>query len=155
MIVCGTAGSGKTYLISAVKQVLGTQCVVTATTGIAAFSINCETLYSAAQLPMREYRELQGDSLQRLHFRLKGKSFLIVDEMSLIGHKMLLLDNQLSAGTGKADIPFGGMSVILMGDFGQLPPVGDRPMYVSGNGSVVSDHCHSLYLMFQSVIILD
>ena len=39
MIVCGTAGTGKTYLISAVKQVLGAQCVVTATTGIAAFTI--------------------------------------------------------------------------------------------------------------------
>jgi hypothetical protein len=42
-----------------------------------------------------------------------------------------------------------------MGDFGQLPPVGDKPMYVSGNGTVVSDHAHSLYLMFESVIILD
>ena len=156
MIVCGTAGTGKTYLISAVKQVLGAQCVVTATTGIAAFSINGETLHSAAQLLIREYRELQGDSLQRLQVRLEGKSFLIVDEMSMIGHKMLSsLDNRLRAGTGKVDIPFGGMSVILMGDFGQLPPVGDRPMYVPGNGSVVSDHCHSLYLMFQSVIILD
>ena len=94
MIVCGTAGTGKTYLISAVKQVLGTQCVVTATTGIAAFSIKGETLHSAAQLPIREYRELQGDSLQRLQLRLEGKSFLIVDEMSMIGHKMLSsLDN--------------------------------------------------------------
>jgi type IV secretory pathway VirB4 component len=33
MIVCGTAGTGKTYLISAAKQVLSTQCVVTASTG--------------------------------------------------------------------------------------------------------------------------
>ena len=106
MIVCGTAGTGKTYLISAVKQVLGTQCVVTATTGIAAFSIKGETLHSAAQLPIREYRELQGDSLQRLQLRLEGKSFLIVDEMSMIGHKMLSsLDNRLRAGTGKEDNP--------------------------------------------------
>ena len=149
MIVCGTAGTGKTYLISAVKQVLGAQCVVTATTGIAAFSINGETLHSAPQLPIREYREFQGDLLRRLQVRLEGKSFLIVDEMSMIGHKMLSsLDNRSCAGTGKVDIPFGGMSVILMGDFGQLPPVGDRPMYVPGNGSVVSDHCHSPYLMF-------
>ena len=42
-----------------------------------------------------------------------------------------------------------------MGDFGQLPPVGDKPMYVTGNGSVVSDHGHSLYLMSDSVIILE
>ena len=156
MIVCGTAGTGKTYLISATKQVLATQCVVTATTGIAAFSINGQTLHSAAQLPIREYRDLQGESLQRLQLRLEGKRFLIIDEMSMIGHKMLSwLDNRLRAGTGKEDIPFGGMSVILMGDFGQLPPVGDKPMYVSGNGTVVSDHGHSLYLMFESVIILD
>ena len=156
MIVSGTAGTGKTYLISAVKQVLGAHCIVTATTGIAAFSINGQTLHSAAQLPIREYRDLQGDSLQRLQLRLEGKRFLIVDEMSMIGHKMLSsLDNRLRAGTGNQDIPFGGMSVILMGDFGQLPPVGDKPMYVTGNGSVVSDHGHSLYLMFDSVIILE
>ncbi len=156
MIVSGTAGTGKTYLISAVKQVLGAHCIVTATTGIAAFSINGQTLHSAAQLPIREYRDLQGDSLQRLQLRLEGKRFLIVDEMLMIGHKMLSsLDNRLRAGTGNQDIPFGGMSVILMGDFGQLPPVGDKPMYVTGNGSVVSDHGHSLYLMFDSVIILE
>jgi hypothetical protein len=155
MIVSGTAGTGKTYLISAVKQVLGAQCIVTATTGIAAFSINGQTLHSTAQLPIREYKDLQGDSLQRLQLRLEGKRYLIVDEMSMIGHKMLSsLDNRLRAGTGKQDIPFGGMSVILMGDFGQLPPVGDKPMYVTGSGSVVSDHGHSLYLMFDSVIIL-
>ena len=76
--------------------------------------------------------------------------------MLMIGHKMLSwLDNRLRAGTGRQDIPFGGMSIILMGDFGQLPPVGDRPMYISGCGSVISDHGHSFYLMFHSVIILD
>jgi hypothetical protein len=156
MNVCGKAGTGKTYLISAAKQVLGTQCLVTTTIGIAAFSINGQTLHSAVQLPIREYRDFQGDSLQRLQLRLEGKRFLIIDEMSMIGHKMLSwLGNRLRAGTGIEDIPFGSMSVILMVDFGQLPPVGDKPMYVSGNGTVVSDHGHSLYLMFESVIILD
>ena len=150
MIVCGTAGTGKTFLIRAVKQVLGDQCIVTATTRIASFSNNGQTLHSAAQLPIREYRDLQGDSLQRLQLRLEGKRYLIVDEMSMIGHKMLSwLDNRLRTGTGRQDIPFGGMSIILMDDFGQLPPVGDRLMYISRSGSVIS------YLMFHSVIILD
>ena len=64
MIVWGTAGTGKKFLIRAVKQVRCHQCIVTATTGIALFGINCQTLHSAAQLPIREYRDLQGDSLQ-------------------------------------------------------------------------------------------
>ena len=42
-----------------------------------------------------------------------------------------------------------------MGDFGQLPPVGDRLMYIAGNGSVISDHGHSMYLPFDSVVILE
>ena len=156
MIVCGTAGTGKTYLISALKQVLGDKCLVTATTGIASFSINGQTLHSAAQLPIRDNRELQGESLQRLQLKLESKAYLIVDEMSMIGHKMLSwLDNRLRAGTGNQDKPFGGISIILLGDFGQLPPVGDRPLYVSGNGSTMSDHGHCLYLLFDTVVILD
>ena len=70
MIVCGTAGTGKTFLMRAVKQLLRDQCIVTATTGIASFSINGQTLHSAAQLPIREFRDLQGDLLQQLQLRL-------------------------------------------------------------------------------------
>ncbi len=135
------------------EPVHSAQCIVTATTGIAAFSINGQALHSAAQLPIREYWDLQDNLLQWLQSRLEGKRFLIVDDMLMIGHKMLSsLDNRLRAGTGKEDISFGGMSVILMGDFGQLPPVGDKPMYVTSNGSVVSDHGQSL---FDSLIILE
>ena len=86
MIVCGAAGTGKMYLINALKQVLGEKCLVTATTGIAAFSINDQTLHSAAQLPICDHRELQGESLQRLQLTLEGKAYLIVDEMSMISH---------------------------------------------------------------------
>ena len=156
MIVCGTAGTGKTYLINALKQVLCSQCMLTATTGIAAFNIGGQTLHSAAQLPIREYRDLQGDSLHRLQMKLDGKSYIIIDEMSMMGHRMLSwLDDRLRAGTGHQDKPFGGLSIILLGDFGQLPPVGDRPMYKAGSGSRASDHGHMLYSSFNTVVILD
>ena len=154
MIICGTAGTGKTYLINTLKQVLGEKCLVTATTGIAAFSINGQTLHSAAQLPISDHRK--GESLQHLQLKLEGKAYLIVDEMSMIGHKMLSwLDNRLRAGTGNQNKPFGGISVILLGDFGQLAPMGDRALYVSGNGSIISDHGHSLCRLFNTVVILD
>ena len=65
------------------------------------------------------------------------------------------LDNRLCAGTGNQNKPFGGISVILLGDFGQLPPVGDRALYISANGSIISDHGHSFYRLFNTVVILD
>ena len=43
----------------------------------------------------------------------------------------------------------------LVDDFGQLPPVGDKPMYTPGNGSIISEHAHNLYLMFENVVVLD
>ena len=113
------------YLINALKQVIGEKNIVTATTGIAAFNIHGQTLHSAPQLPIHDNKELQDESLQHVQLNLEGKEYLIVDEMSMIGHKMLLwLDNRLHAGTGFQGTPFGGMSIILFGDFGQLPPVG-------------------------------
>ena len=45
--------------------------------------------------------------------------------------------------------------MLIYGDFGQLPPVGDRALYVSGNGSIISDHGHSLYRLFNTVVIFD
>ena len=74
----------------------------------------------------------------------------------MIGHTMLLwIDDRLRAGTGFQDTSFGGTSITLLRDFGQLPPVGDRPLYVSGSGSVVSDDGYSLYSLFDTVVILD
>ena len=101
---------------------MGEKCsVVTATVGIAAFSINGQMLHSAAQLPIRDYIELQGESLQCQQLKLEGNAYLIVDEMSMIGQKMFsLLDNRLPAGTGNQNKPFGRISVILLDDFGQF-----------------------------------
>ena len=152
-----TAGTGKLYLINTLKQAKGQKCIVTATTKIAAFNIHGQTLHSADQLPICENRELQGESLQHLQLKLEGKDYLIVNEMSMIGNKMLSqLDNRLCAGTGFQDTPFGGMSITLLGDFGQLHLVHDHLLlYVSGSGSIVSDHDHSLYYLFDTVVILD
>ena len=147
MIICGSAGTGKTYLINALKQIIRGKCIVTATIEIAAFNIHEQTLHSAALLLIHEKKELQGESLQHLQLKLEGNEYLIVDEMSMIGHKMLsCLDNRLHAGTGFQDAPFGGMSITLFGDFGQLPLVGDRPLYVSGSRSIVSDYA-TVYIL--------
>lgn len=52
LIICGTAGTGKFYLINGIARALQNQCVLTATTGMAAFHICGQTLHSALQLPI-------------------------------------------------------------------------------------------------------
>lgn len=55
MIVCGTAGTGKSYLINAIAHALGSTCVLTGTTGMAAFHISGKMLHSALQLPIHSF----------------------------------------------------------------------------------------------------
>ena len=127
--VCTT---GKSYLIGAIAQLLNDHCILTGTTGMASFNICGNTLHSALQLPVHQSSqcELQGAALQRLQLRLKDKHYLIIDEMSMMGHKMLTwVDKRLRQASGKLDSLLGGFSVILLCNFGQLPPVGDRPLY--------------------------
>ena len=157
MIVSGTAGTGKSYLISAVAHLLGTHCMLTATTGMASFNICGKTLHSALKLPLQynNAQDLRGTSLQQLQLAVKDKSYLIIDEMSMMGQKMLAwIDKRLRQATGKLQCPFGGFSVLLFGDFGQLPPVGDRPMYASPSSNELSIHGHHIYRLFNTVVIL-
>ena len=157
MIISGTAGTGKSYLISAIAHVLKEECLLTGTTGMAGFNINGCTLHSALQLPVREQRnkELQGPSLQRLQMFLEGKHYILIDEMSMLGQRnMAWVDRRLRQATGKLAEPFGGISVILIGDFGQLPPVGDRPIYAAAPGSVLGDQGHTVYKLFDTVVLL-
>ena len=58
----------------------------------------------------------------------------------MMGKKMInMIDKRLRQASGKYDIPFGGFLIILVGDFQQLPPVGDKAIY--------EDDC----LLFQSI----
>ena len=80
---------------------------------------------------------------------------MIIDEMSMMGLRMMAwVDKHLRQATGQMDVPLGGMSVILFGDFGQLPPVGDRPLYCNAPSGSLGKHGHAIYQLFTTVIIL-
>ena len=157
MIVCGTAGTGKSFLVSAIAQTLGDTCMLTGTTGLAGFNICGSTLHSVLWLPIQHLNnsDLQGPSLARLQHRLTGKQYLIIDEMSMLGQRMMAwVDKRLRQATGHLDKPLGGISVILIGDFGQLPPVGDKPLYFQNPQHPIAQHGHSIYKLFDTVVIL-
>ena len=68
LILTGLAGSGKSYVINAIKTLLKDKCKVCAFFGIAAFNVKGKTLHSLLQLPIGGKRssELKGQALKRL-----------------------------------------------------------------------------------------
>ena len=67
IIVSGTAGTGKSYLIHCLRLLLNKQLCVTAPTGVAAFNVEGHTLHSIFALPTRgEFKELAGNHLHQV-----------------------------------------------------------------------------------------
>ena len=157
MILTGAAGCGKSFVINCIRQELGECCAVTSYFGIAAFSINGETLHSLLQLPIRNRKkaDLKGSALARLQERLSRISYIIIDEFSVIGQKMLgWIDRRCRQAKAREDMPFGGISVILVGDIAQLPPVIDKPLYHKNPLNQLEIAGFAVYNLFNLVIEL-
>ncbi|XP_067118944.1 ATP-dependent DNA helicase pif1-like [Centruroides vittatus] len=80
-----------------------------------------------------KFRFLNGEAAQRFQIEMKSLKF-IIDEMSMIGARMLYMREM----NLKKDEPFGGFFIYLFGDFHQLPPVKDTPLYSSVFYNVMS-----------------
>ena len=138
----GTAGCGKTYLIRAICQELrrlaheagkDNPIRVLAPSGVAAWNISGQTIHSALGLPannMGSLPPLSGSRLSSLQQQWKGTHFVIIDEKSMLGQRLLAKIDSRLRQLRPLDQPFGGYHMALIGDFAQLPPVGDRALYV-------------------------
>ena len=158
LIVIGEAGTGKSYLINAIRQLLGDKCAVTATTGKAAFNINGITIHSLLKLPVgaKGNKDLAGQSLIRLQERLSTIEYIIIDEYSMLGQTMLgWIDRRCKQASGLSDTLFGNKSVILCGDPAQLPPVADKPLYHSIPSNSIGEQGYLTHQMFDKVVKLN
>ena len=137
-----------------------------APTGTAAFLIGGETLHSMFRIPVQGLstkKELDSlkDGSEELRERqqlFKNVELLVIDEKSMMGvYTMYILDKRLRQFKCK-DAPFGGLSIILLGDYTQLPPVGDAAVYTTktDNFSLQQAQGSMLYSQtFNKTIILD
>ncbi len=158
MIVSGTAGTGKSYLIHCLRILLTNQLRVAAPTDVAAFNVDGHTLPSLFSLPTkRVFKDLEGDRLHQLQQALSPMKYLIIDEMSMVGRKTLgQVDRHLrQIFPPHTQEVFGGCSYILCGDFGQLPPVMDLPLYTTDSHTELSDQGRTAYQHFDTAFILD
>ena len=158
LIVSGTAGTGKSYRIGCLRALVEDACYVAAPTGVAAFNVGGQTLHSLLRLQLNfsDCNELKGPTLQDLQEKLAMCHYLIVDEMSMIGRRQMgMIHSRLcQVFPGRSSQPFGGTSLILVGDFGQLPPVGDTSLYMAAAKGVLSNKGRAMYAEFGAAVVL-
>ena len=100
---------------------------------------------------MKTSHPLEGQSLSKLQEELRHIRYILIDEMSFIGPKML---TQIDACLHQAlplqsTIPFGGCSIILLGDFRQLPFVKYIPMYAGSSVGTALWHTFDTFIMLE------
>jgi len=138
----GSAGSGKTYLLNQYIEYLqkhDIQVAVTASTGIAATHMNGMTIHSWSGIGIKnnlDEKDLQGlEEKKYLWARFEKARVLIIDEISMLHGNQLDMLEQVCRRFKRSDKPFGGLQVILSGDFFQLPPI-DKSGIESKNNMV-------------------
>ncbi|HCT74735.1 MULTISPECIES: AAA family ATPase [Psychrobacter] len=133
VFLTGSAGSGKTYTLNQYIDYLRARRVpvaVTASTGIAATHMNGTTIHSWSGIGIKdELSDRDLSNLSRKQFladRLKDTAVLVIDEISMLHAKQLNLVSQVLKHIRKNDKAFGGIQVVVAGDFFQLPPIGSK-----------------------------
>lgn len=130
VFLTGPAGSGKTFVINQYIKYLKEHNVpmgITASTGIAATHMGGVTIHSWSgigiknRLTLDEIEEIKEKAYVRN--KIQDAKVLIIDEVSMLHHFRLDMVDRVLKHIKKNTEPFGGMQVILCGDFFQLPPV--------------------------------
>ncbi len=128
--ITGAAGAGKTHVLNEYIEFLKKHNVgvgVTASTGIAATHLNGMTIHSWSGIGIKDFlTDFDIDALtqrQSLVKRFERTNVLLVDEVSMLRPEILDMIDQVSRAMKRSEESFGGMQVVLCGDFFQLPPV--------------------------------
>ncbi len=130
VFLTGAAGAGKTWLLNAYIHHLrahGVAVAVTASTGIAATHIDGRTIHSWSGIGVRdslnegELEKLAGNA--RIRRNYEKTKVLVIDEISMLHPHQLDMVDRIARRMLDFSRPFGGLQVVLCGDFFQLPPV--------------------------------
>ena len=132
VFLTGSAGAGKTYTINQYLHYLRARDVAvagTASTGIAATHMNGMTIHSWAGIGISN--ELTAKDIARIKKRtvvverIERTKVLVIDEISMLHRQQFELINQVLQAIKENTLPFGGIQLLVAGDFFQLPPIGE------------------------------
>jgi ATP-dependent DNA helicase PIF1 len=126
----GSAGTGKTYILQILKQWAeqnNKKIAITALTGTAAFLLGGKTIHSWSGIGLgtSSVESVVEKCTMRKHLRTKWRmtDILVIDEISMMSPELFSYLDMVAQGVRRNDLPFGGLQLIVVGDFCQLPPV--------------------------------
>lgn len=130
VFLTGEPGSGKTHTINTFVEWLrnsGIEPTATAATGIAATHVGGMTLHSWSGIGISESLS-RADvdriaSKEHIARRIQKAKVLIIEEISMLSAATFEMADAVCREVRRVDKPFGGLTVILVGDFFQLPPI--------------------------------
>ena len=132
IFLTGEAGTGKSYLVNRLKELALSQNInlaITALTGTAAYLLGGNTIHSWAQIGLAKGGVTQIiekiNRSKKAVSRWQGVDILIIDEISMMSTDLLDKLEEIARYYRDPNKPFGGIQVILIGDFFQLPPISD------------------------------
>ena len=130
VFLTGEPGSGKTHTINEYVAYLrrhGIEPAITASTGISATHIGGMTIHSWSGIGIKnalDSRELKRIALSKyISKRVKRAKVLIIDEVSMLSSQTFSMVDAVCREIKKNSDPFGGIQIVLVGDFFQLPPI--------------------------------
>ncbi len=133
VFLTGEPGTGKTYVLNqyiAWLEAAGLKVAVTASTGIAATHIGGMTIHSWSGIGARDhitpYDLDQITGREKTVKRVKQAQVLVIDEISMLGASTLDAVETVCRTIRESQEAFGGLQVIFVGDFFQLPPITQR-----------------------------
>jgi len=146
VFLTGEPGSGKTHTVNRYVSWLtarGVEPAITASTGIAATHIGGYTIHSWSGIGIKrflsDYDLDQIGQNKRIVDQVLGAKVLIIDEVSMLGASTLSMVDAVCRTIKRDERPFGGIQVLLVGDFFQLPPVNRRSDYEDESQELFED----------------
>ena len=130
VFLTGEPGAGKTYTINeyvSYLRSLGVEPAITASTGIAATHIGGMTIHSWSGIGIKsrltEYDLDKIASSEYIVKRVRRAKVLVMDEISMLSGETLNMVDAVCKEIKRNSLSFGGIQVVLVGDFFQLPPI--------------------------------
>jgi hypothetical protein len=146
MYIGGMGGSGKSQVFEAIKLFFIARkeeyrFIILGPTGGSAALLNGSTYHSVfkilreAKTKSKNQEDTDGirndaNAIAAINERLQGVEYILLDEISMVScEDFQLLASQAAKARNIHDIEFGGLNVLVGGDFAQLPPTSGSSLY--------------------------